>query len=103
MAKFDTAVKRDLDMNVEQVEVTTSYPLDDKFYYPPKPSKPLPHVPLKSHRLALDSYLRAEDSPMINALTRKDPPDFLRETRIKSISKRETIIYWISYLQKKLL
>jgi hypothetical protein len=40
MAKFDTAVKRDLDMNVEQVEVTTSYPLDDKFYYPPKPSRP---------------------------------------------------------------
>jgi hypothetical protein len=39
---------------------------------------------------------------MINALTLKAPPDYTRSHRIKSIYKKETIIYWISYLQKKL-
>ena len=43
---------------------------------------------------------------MINALTKKTSQDFSSPTatlREKSIYKKETIIYWISYLQKKLL
>jgi len=40
---------------------------------------------------------------MMNALTLKHPPDYTRAHRIKSIQKKETIIYWIAYLQKKLL
>ena len=39
---------------------------------------------------------------MMNALTIKYPPDYAKSARFKSIHKRETIIYWISYLQKKL-
>jgi hypothetical protein len=79
------------------------YPLDMKFYYPPKPSKSL--IPSQgSHRQSLDATLNAQDSPMINALTKKTSVDFSSPNiREKSIYKRETIIYWISYLQKKLL
>lgn len=44
----------------------------------------------------IDSYVKAEDSPMINSLTMK------KGQRIKSIRKKEAIIYWIAYLQKKL-
>ncbi len=45
----------------------------------------------------IDSYVKAEDSPMINSLTMKKG-----QQRIKSIRKKEAIIYWIAYLQKKL-
>jgi hypothetical protein len=45
----------------------------------------------------IDSYVKAEDSPMINSLTMKKG-----QPRIKSIRKKEAIIYWIAYLQKKL-
>ena len=38
-----------------------------------------------SHRQPLDAYLRPEDSPMMNALTLKQPPDYIRTNRIKSI------------------
>lgn len=42
---------------------------------------------------------------MINALTPRSPPDYSRAAtkRIKSILKKEAHIYWIAYLQKKLM
>jgi hypothetical protein len=45
----------------------------------------------------IDSYVKAEDSPMINSLIMKKG-----QQRMKSIRKKEAIIYWIAYLQKKL-
>jgi hypothetical protein len=68
------------------------YPMSNKLYQGNKIVPILGDLRSKP----IDSYVKAEDSPMINSLTMK------KGQRVKSIRKKESVIYWIAYLQKKL-
>lgn len=101
LAKFEQQVNEELNFNDEDASTNdltaTSndsevYPMSNKLYHGGK------NVPILGdiRTTPIDSYVKAEDSPMINSLTMK------KGQRIKSIRKKEAIIYWIAYLQKKL-
>ena len=66
------------------------YPPTRKLYTPSLKNNQLPI--LGDFRNAPDSYVRAEDSPLINSLTNQS------NQRLKSIRKKEAIIYWVAYL-----
>ena len=70
------------------------YPPSRKIYTPSLKNYQAPV--LGDFRQGPDYHVKAEDSPLINSLTNKN------NQRLKSIRKKEAIIYWVAYLQKKL-
>ncbi len=100
LAKFDRAIiSQQQEQHFEEGDLHSFYPFDDKLFNRRVPSPPVGDF----RRVYLDSHLKPEDSPMINALTPKVPPEYTRLRRVKSILKKEAHIYWIAYLQKKLM
>ncbi len=103
IAKFEYYVNEELNSKEENdtymnESTATSesdiYPMSDKLYMANKSGG----VPILGdiRTNPIDGYIKAEDSPMINSLTLK------KGQRTKSIRKKEAVIYWMAYLQKKL-
>ena len=92
MARCDKSIQ---DSIVDQDSVCMEDISEDRLYQPPA-----------NRRQRLDNLYSADqgeanitesDSPMINALTKKDQNGVTRR-REKSILLKDTIIYWIAYL-----